>query len=123
MMQEQPTKIGNKTLYNVRVLNMSVAKHYGLVKEYCEIVSKAREDLRIKKLHELAEDTSHLMPVENSEDNSESDIIDLGETSFEDNRKIQDELTLYFSVKKHLDQLVLQKLMKNKIEKFGADKR
>ena len=36
---------------------------------------------------------------------------------------VQAELTLYFSVKKHLDQLVLQKLMKNKIEKFGADKR
>ncbi len=67
-MIEQPTKIGNKTLYNVRVLNMSVAKHYGLVKEYCEIVSKAREDLKTKKLHELAEDTSHLIPVENSED-------------------------------------------------------
>ena len=27
----EPTKIGNKTLYNVRVLNMSVAKHYDLV--------------------------------------------------------------------------------------------
>ena len=122
-MTEQPTKIGNKTLYNVRVLNMSVAKHYGLVKEYCEIVCKAREDLRIKKLHELAEMSADKIPVENSEDNFVSDIIDLGETSFEDNRKIQDELTLYFSVKKHLDQLVLQKLMKNKIEKFGADKR
>ena len=123
MMQEQPTKIGNKTLYNVRVLNMSVAKHYDLVKEYCEIVLKAREDLKTKKMHELAEDTSHLIPVENSEDNSESDIIDLGETSFEENSKIQEELTLYFSVKKHLDQLVLQKLMKNKIQKFGASKR
>ena len=106
-MIQQPTKIGNKTLYNVRVLNMSVAKHYGLVKEYCEIVSKAREELKTKS----------------SDDNFESDIIDLGETSFEENRKIQDELTLYFSVKKHLDQLVLQKLMKNKIQKFGADKR
>ena len=42
-MLEQPTKIGNSTLYNARVLNMSVAKYYGLVKEYCEIVSKARE--------------------------------------------------------------------------------
>ena len=122
-MLEQPTQIGNKTLYNVRVLNMSVAKHYGLVKEYCEIVCKAREDLRIKKLHELAEDTSHLIPVENSEDNFKLDIIDLGEKSYEEDRKIQEELTLYFSVKKNLDQLVLQKLMKNKIEKFGADKR
>ena len=122
-MIQQPTKIGNKTLYNVRVLNMSVAKHYGLVKEYCEIVCKAREDLRIKKLHELAEDTSRLIPIENSEDNSESDIIDLGETSFEENSKIQEELTLYFSVKKQLDQLVLQKLMKEKIIKFGGNKK
>ena len=89
MMQEQPTKIGNKTLYNVRVLNMSVAKHYDLVKEYCEIVSTAR-------------------------DTNKQDLEKNG---------VQAELTLYFSVKKHLDQLVLQKLMKNKIEKFGADKR
>ena len=104
---EKPKKIGNKTLYNVRVLNMSVAKHYGLVKEYCEIVSKAREDLKTKS----------------SDDNFELDIIDFGEKSYEEDRKIQDELTLYFSVKKHLDQMVLQKLMKNKIQKFGASKR
>ena len=88
-MIEQVTKIGNKTLYNVRVLNMSVAKHYGLVKEYCEIVSKARET-------------------------NTDDLDKNGE---------QAELTLYFSVRKHLDQLVLQKLMKNKIQKFGASKR
>ena len=122
-MIEQPTQIGNKTLHTARVLNMSVAKHYGLVKEYCEIVLKAREDLKTKKLHELAEDTSRLIPIENSEDNSESDIIDLGETSFEENSKIQEELTLYFSVKKQLDQLVLQKLMKEKIIKFGGNKK
>ena len=85
----EPTKIGNKTLYNVRVLNMSVAKHYGLVKEYCEIVSTAR-------------------------DTNKQDLEKNG---------VQAELTLYYSVKKHLDQLVLEKLMKNKIEKFGADKR
>ncbi len=42
-MMEQPTKIVNTTLYTARVLNMSVAKYYGLVKEYCEIVTKARE--------------------------------------------------------------------------------
>ena len=88
-MIEQPTKIGNTTLYTARVLNMSVAKYYGLVKEYCEIVSKAREA-------------------------SKDDLIQNG---------VQAELTLYFSVKKHLDQLVLQKLMKNKIQKFGASKR
>ena len=85
----KPQKIGNKTLYNVRVLNMSVAKHYGLVKEYCVIVSTAR-------------------------DTNNQDLEKNG---------VQAELTLYFSVKKHLDQLVLQKLMKNKIEKFGAEKR
>jgi hypothetical protein len=88
-MIEQPTKIGNSTLYNARVLNMSVAKYYGLVKEYCEIVSKAREA-------------------------SKYDLEKNG---------VQAELTLYFSVRKHLNQLVLQKLMKDKIEKFGADKR
>ena len=89
MMQEQPNQIGNKTLYNVRVLNMSVAKHYDLVKEYCEIVSQAR-------------------------DTNKQDLEKNG---------VQAELTLYFSVKKHLDQLVLQKLMKNKIQKFGASNR
>jgi len=89
MMLEQPTKIGNSTLYNARVLNMSVAKYYGLVKEYCEIVSKARET--------------------NKEDLEKNGV--------------QAEITLYFSVKKHLNQLVLQKLMKDKIEKFGANKR
>ena len=88
-MIDKPTKIGNKTLYNVRVLNMSVAKHYGLVKEYCEIVSTAR-------------------------DTNKQDLEKNG---------VQAELTLYYTVKKHLDQLVLEKLMKNKIEKFGADKR
>ncbi len=88
-MIEQPTQIGNTTLYTARVLNMSVAKYYGLVKEYCEIVSKARAA-------------------------SKDDLDKNGE---------QAELTLDFSVRKHLNQLVLQKLMKNKIEKFGADKR
>ena len=88
-MIDKPTKIGNTTLYTARVLNMSVAKYYGLVKEYCEIVTKARET--------------------NKEDLEKNGV--------------QAELTLYFSVKKHLDQLVLQKLMKNKIQKFGASKR
>ena len=88
-MIDKPTKIGNSTLYNARVLNMSVAKYYGLVKEYCQIVTKAREA--------------------NKEDLEKNGV--------------QAELTLYFSVRKHLNQLVLQKLMKDKIEKFGADKR
>ena len=88
-MIDKPTKIGNTTLYTARVLNMSVAKYYGLVKEYCEIVTKARET-------------------------NKQDLEKNG---------VQAELTLYYSVKKHLDQLVLQKLMNNKIEKYGADKR
>ena len=88
-MLDKPTKIGNTTLYTARVLNMSVAKYYVLVKEYCQIVTKARET--------------------NKEDLEKNGV--------------QAELTLYFSVKKHLDQLVLQKLMKNKIQKFGASKR
>ena len=88
-MIDKPTKIGNSTLYNARVLNMSVGNYYGLVKEYCQIVTKAREA--------------------NKEDLEKNGV--------------QAELTLYFSVKKHLDQLVLQKLMKNKIQKFGANKR
>ena len=88
-MIDKPTKIGNTTRYTARVLNMSVAKYYGLVKENCAIVTKARET--------------------NKEDLEKNGV--------------QAELTLYFSVKKHLDQLVLQKLTKNKIQKFGANKR
>ena len=42
-MIDEPTKIGNTELYTVRVLNMSVAKYYGLTKEYTEIVVQARE--------------------------------------------------------------------------------
>ena len=36
-------KIGNTELYTVRVLNMSVAQYYGVVKEYNEIVVATRE--------------------------------------------------------------------------------
>jgi len=42
-MNNQPTKIGNTELYTVRVLNMSVAQYYGVVKEYNEIVVATRE--------------------------------------------------------------------------------
>ena len=42
-MSNQPTKIGNTELYTVRVLNMSVAQYYGVVKEYNEIVVATRE--------------------------------------------------------------------------------
>jgi len=36
-------KIGNTELYTARVLNMSVAQYYGLVKEYSEMLNQARE--------------------------------------------------------------------------------
>jgi uncharacterized protein YbjQ (UPF0145 family) len=39
----QATKIGNTELYTARVLNMSVAQYYGVVKEYSEILNQARE--------------------------------------------------------------------------------
>ena len=39
----EATKIGNRELYTARVLNMSVAQYYGLVKEYSEILNQARE--------------------------------------------------------------------------------
>jgi len=39
----EATKIGNTELYTARVLNMSVAQYYGLVKEYSEILNQARE--------------------------------------------------------------------------------
>ena len=42
-MNNQPTKIGNTELYTARVLNMSVAQYYGVVKEYNEIVVETRE--------------------------------------------------------------------------------
>tara|TARA_R110000803_G_scaffold117019_1_gene185564 strand:- start:134 stop:373 length:240 start_codon:yes stop_codon:yes gene_type:complete len=39
----EATKIGNTELYTARVLNVSVAQYYGLVKEYSEILNQARE--------------------------------------------------------------------------------
>lgn len=42
-MIDKPTRIGNSELYNARVLNMSVAKYYGIVKEYNEIVVETRQ--------------------------------------------------------------------------------
>ena len=33
-MIDEPTKIGNTELYTVRVLNISVAQYYGVLKEY-----------------------------------------------------------------------------------------
>lgn len=39
----EATKIGNTELYTARVLNMSVAQYYGVVKEYNELVVETRE--------------------------------------------------------------------------------
>ena len=89
LMIDKPTKIGNSELYTARVLNMGVAKYFGLVKEYSQILTQARE---AKK----------------------QDLEKNGE---------QAELSLIYGVRKELNQLVLQKLMKEKIIKFGADKR
>tara|TARA_R100000479_G_C6356554_1_gene191316 strand:- start:8 stop:274 length:267 start_codon:yes stop_codon:yes gene_type:complete len=88
-MIDKPTKIGNSELYTARVLNMGTAKYFGLVKEYSEILTKARETKK-------------------------QDLEKNGE---------QAELSLIYGVRKELNQLVLQKLMKEKIIKFGADKR
>tara|TARA_B100000497_G_scaffold45409_1_gene52577 strand:- start:138 stop:377 length:240 start_codon:yes stop_codon:yes gene_type:complete len=51
------TKIGNTELYTARVLNMSVAQYYGVVKEYSEILNQAREinKEQLKKDKEKAE--------------------------------------------------------------------
>jgi len=42
-MIDKPTRIGNSELYNVRVLNMSVARYYGVEKDYIQLITKARE--------------------------------------------------------------------------------
>ena len=42
-MIDKPTRIGNTELYTTRVLNMSVAKYYGVLKEYNELVVETRE--------------------------------------------------------------------------------
>jgi len=47
-------KIGNTELYTVRVLNMSVAQYYGVVKEYNQIVVATRE-LNKKELEKNGE--------------------------------------------------------------------
>ena len=53
-MIDKPTRIGNSELYNVRVLNMSVAKYYGVLKEYNELVVEARK-LNKKELEKNGE--------------------------------------------------------------------
>ena len=53
-MIDKPTRIGNTELYTTRVLNMSVAKYYGVLKEYNELVEEARK-LNKKKLEKNGE--------------------------------------------------------------------
>ena len=53
-MIDKPTRIGNTELYTVRVLNMSVAKYYGVLKEYNELVVEARK-LNKKELEKNGE--------------------------------------------------------------------
>ena len=42
-MIKEPIRMGSTELYTARVLNMSVAQYYGLVKEYSEMLNQARE--------------------------------------------------------------------------------
>ena len=53
-MLDKPTRIGNTELYTTRVLNMSVAKYYGVLKEYNELVVEARK-LNKKELEKNGE--------------------------------------------------------------------
>ena len=41
-MIDKPTRVGNTELYNARVLNMSVARYYGVMKEYIECLTETR---------------------------------------------------------------------------------
>jgi len=56
-MIDRPIKIGNDELYNARVLNISVAQYYGVVKEYSEMLSRLRRinKRKLDKHKELAE--------------------------------------------------------------------
>ena len=56
-MIDKPTRIGNTELYNVRVLNMSVARYYNVEKEYIECLTHMRElnKEELKKKGEKAE--------------------------------------------------------------------
>ena len=49
-MIDKPVKIGNDELYNARVLNISVAQYYGVVKEYSETVSYTHLTLPTKRI-------------------------------------------------------------------------
>ena len=56
-MIDKPVKIGNDELYNARVLNISVAQYYGVVKEYSEMLSRLRRinKRKLDKHKDLAE--------------------------------------------------------------------
>jgi len=53
-MIDKPTRIGNLELYNARVLNVGVAKYYGVLKEYNQILEATRE-LNKKELEKNGE--------------------------------------------------------------------
>ena len=92
-MIDKPTKIGNSELYKARVLNMAVAQYFGLVKEYAEILNQT-PILEEKELHKDKP------------------------TEFE-----KAQLIRIYKVRKDLNKLILDKLNKEKIIKFGANKK
>ena len=53
-MIDKPTRIGNLELYNARVMNMGVAKYYGILKEYNEVLEETRK-LNKKELEKNGE--------------------------------------------------------------------
>jgi hypothetical protein len=53
-MIDKPTKIVNLELHNVRVTNMGVAKYYGILKEYNQVLQETRK-LNKKELEKNGE--------------------------------------------------------------------
>ena len=92
-MIEKLTKTIGSELYTARVLNMSVAQYFGLVKEYAEILNQT-PILEEKELHK---------------DKS---------TEFE-----KAQLIRIYKVREDLNKLILDKLNKEKIIKFGVKKK
>tara|TARA_Y100001972_G_scaffold19093_1_gene21845 strand:- start:84 stop:362 length:279 start_codon:yes stop_codon:yes gene_type:complete len=88
-MIEKLTKTIGSELYTARVLNMSVAQYFGLVKEYAEILNQT-PILEEKELHK---------------DKS---------TEFE-----KAQLKRIYKVRQDLNKLIRDKLNKEKIIKFG----
>ena len=92
-MIDKPTKIGNSELYKARVLNMAVAQYFGLMKEYAEMVNQT--------------------PLAGDEELHKEKPLSLEQLNL---RKI-------YKVRQDLNKLIRDKLNKEKIRKFGADKR